>query len=123
LFDAHRTKDTDMDSIEVLAAILIWLLVVGAALTRVPGGGVRSLIAPWLALTLLTMAVEFIVLFIATYGLLFFVSKEAAMVGVVISVIILAATPVAWALVLRKRAHEAAAHKSTAAHNGAAAGS
>ena len=110
-----------MDSIEVLAAILIWLLVVGAALTRVPGG-VRSLIAPWLALTLLTMAIEFIVLFIATYGLLFFISKEAAMVGVVISVIILALTPVAWALVLRKRAHEAAAQKSAAAHNGAAAG-
>ncbi len=81
----------------------------------------RSLIAPWLALTALTMAVEFIVLFIATYGLLFAFGREAAMVGVVVSVIILAATPVAWALVLRKRAHNAAAQRSTAAHDGAAA--
>ena len=110
-----------MDSLEVLAVILIWLLVVGAALMRVPGGGVRSLIAPWLALTALTMAVEFIVLFIATYGLLFAFGREAAMVGVVVSVIILALTPVAWALVLRKRAHNAAAQRSTAAHDGAAA--
>ena len=51
-----------MDKIEVLAAILIWLLVVGAALMRVPGGTIRWLIVPWLALTVLTIAVEFIVL-------------------------------------------------------------
>ena len=81
----------------------------------------RSLIAPWLALTLLTMAVEFIVLFIVTYGLLFFISKEAAMVGVVVSVIVLAVTPVAWALALRRRAHNAAAQQGTAAHDGASA--
>ncbi len=102
-----------MDSVEVLAAILIWLLVLGAALTRVPGGGVRSLVAPWLALTLLTLAVEFIVLFILTYGLLFFVSKEAATVGVVLSAVILALTPLAWALVLRRRAHAAATANTT----------
>lgn len=98
-----------MDSVGVLAAILIWLLVVGVALMRVPGsGGARSLIVPWLALTVLSMAVLFIVLFIATYGLLFFVGKEAATVSVVLSAIILAATPVVWAVVLHKRAHGAA---------------
>lgn len=102
-----------MDSVEVLAAILIWLLVLGAALSRVPGGGVRSLVAPWLALTLLTMAVEFIVLFIVTYGLLFFVSKEAATVGVALSAVILVLTPLAWALLLRRRAHTAAAGNAT----------
>jgi hypothetical protein len=102
-------EDTDMDSVEVLAAILIWLLVVGAALTRVPGGGMRSLIAPWLALTLLTMAVEFLALFIITYGLLFTLGTGAATIGVVVSVIVLGATPVVWALVLRRRAHSTAA--------------
>lgn len=99
-----------MDKIEVLAAILIWLLVVGAALTRVPGGGIRSLIAPWLALTVLSMVVGFIVLQLFTYGLLFFVGREAATLGFVLSAIILAAMPVVWALVLRKRAHGVAAH-------------
>lgn len=105
-----------MDSLGVLVAVLVWLLVVGAVLMRVPGGGVRSLIAPWLALTLLTLAVEFIVLFIATYGLLFTLGREAATVGVVFSAIILGATPVAWAYVLRKRAHSASAQDGAAAH-------
>jgi len=105
-----------MDSLEILLAALVWLLVVGAALLRVPGGGVRSLIAPWLALTVLTLAVEFIALFIATYGLLFTLGREAATVGVVVSVIILGVTPVAWAFVLRKRAHRPAARDSAAAH-------
>ena len=98
-----------MDSVEVLVAILVWLTVVGALLMRVPGGGGRSLVAPWLALTLLTMFIEFVVLFIATYGLLFFVGSEAATVGLVVSAMILAVTPVAWALILRRRAHRAAA--------------
>jgi hypothetical protein len=108
-----------MDSLEILLAILVWLLVVGAALMRVPGGGIRSLIAPWLALTALTLAVEFIFLFIATYGLLFSLGEGAATVGVVISVIVLAATPVVWALVLRRRARNAAA-RNAAARNAAA---
>jgi hypothetical protein len=102
--------EAEMDSLAVLLAILVWLLILGAALMRVPGGGVRSLIAPWLALTLLTMAVEFIALFIITYGLLFTLGTGAATVGVVVSAFILAATPVAWALVLRRRAHSTPAH-------------
>jgi hypothetical protein len=101
-------EDTEMDSVEVLGAILIWLLVVGIFMLRAPGGSTRSLIAPWLALTLLSMAVLFIVLFIATYGLLFVFGKEAATVGVILSAIILAATPVVWAVVLHRRAHSAA---------------
>jgi hypothetical protein len=108
-----------MDKVEILLAILVWLLVVGAALLRVPGGGVRSLIAPWLALTALTLGVEFIVLFIATYGLLT-LGEGAATVGVVVSVVILAATPVVWAVVLRRRARNAAA-QSAAAQNDAPA--
>jgi hypothetical protein len=99
-----------MDALEVLLAILIWLLVLGFALMRTPGGSVRSLILPWLVLSILTMAVEFIVLFIFSYGLLFFVSEQAAAIGVIVSAIILGATPVVWALILRRRAH--AAHRT-----------
>lgn len=99
-----------MDSLGVLVAVLAWLVIVGAVLVRVPGGGLRSLVVPWLAFTLMTLAVEFIVLFIASYGLLFTLGREAATVGVVISAIVLLATPAAWAYVLRKRAHGTAAH-------------
>ena len=109
-----------MDKVEILLAILVWLFVVGAALSRVPGGGIRSLIAPWLALTALTMVVEFIVLNLVWFGLLFFVGTEATAVGMAVSVIIFAATPVVWALVLRRRAHNAAA-LTAAAGNGAPA--
>lgn len=105
-----------MDSLGVLVAVLVWLLVVGAAMMRVPGSGVRSLIVPWLALTLLTMAVEFVVLFIATYGLLFTLGPGAATVGVVVSAIILAATPVMWAFALRKRAHSPSSGDSASVH-------
>jgi hypothetical protein len=103
-------EGTGMDKIEIVAAILVWLLVVGAALMRVPGGTVRTLIAPWLALSVLTMAIEFIVLNLAWFGLLFFVGKEATAVGMAVSVVILAATPVVWALILRRRAHNPAAN-------------
>jgi hypothetical protein len=109
-----------MDKVEILLAILVWLFVVGAALMRVPGGGIRSLIAPWLALTALTMVVEFIILNLVWFGLLFFVGTEATAVGMAVSIVIFAATPVVWALVLRRRAHDAAAH-SAAAPDGAPA--
>jgi hypothetical protein len=109
-----------MDKVEILLAILVWLFVVGAALSRVPGGSVRSLIVPWLALTALTMVVEFIVLNLVWFGLLFFVGTEATAVGMAVSFVIFAATPVVWALVLRRRAHHAAA-LNAAAGNGAPA--
>ena len=97
-----------MDKIEVLAAILVWLLVIGAALMRVPGGSMRSLIAPWLALTAVTVAVELIVLNLVLFLLYFAGGSTATWVGIVLSVVIVAATPVAWAVVLRRRAHAAA---------------
>jgi len=126
--DGHRRRTalgreievTDVDKVEILLAALVWLLIVGAALTRVPGGGVRSLIAPWLALTALTVVIEFIILNLAWFGLLFFVGREATAVGMAVSFVIFAATPVVWALILRRRAHNAAA-QSAAAGNGAAA--
>jgi len=98
-----------MDSLGVLVAILVWLVILGAALMRVPGSGVRSLIAPWLVLSVLTMGCVFVVAFIFCYGLLFTLGTPAATVGFVLSFIALAATPFVWALVLRRRAHRAAA--------------
>jgi hypothetical protein len=99
-----------MDNLGISLVVFAWLLVVGAALLRVPGGGIRSLIIPWLVFTMLTLVVEFNVLFIAVNGLLFFLGEGAATIGVVISVIVFGATPIAWAYVLRKRTRGTQAH-------------
>lgn len=94
-----------MDDIQIVMGVLVWLAVLGVALFLVPGGGGRAQIGAWFVLTTLTIAVEFIVLFIAAYGLLFLMGKEAAGVGVILSFILITATPVFWAIVLRRRAH------------------
>jgi thiosulfate reductase cytochrome b subunit len=60
-----------MDSLGVLAAVLVWLLIVGAALMRAPGAGGRSLVGAWLALTAVTMFIEFVVFFVILHILLF----------------------------------------------------
>ncbi len=97
-----------MDSLAVLAAILIWLLILAVALMRVPGVGLRALLGAWLVLTVLSMGCVFIVAFVASYGLLFAFGIGAAWVGVIVSGVAMAATPVAWALVLRRRARRRA---------------
>lgn len=98
-----------MDTIEILAIFLVWMTIIGAVLMwRAPGGGTRALVVPWLILSVVSIAVEFVVFFIVSYGLLFFVGKEAAAVGVITGAVAIAATPVAWGVILHRRAHEAA---------------
>ena len=93
-----------MDAIQIVMGILVWLAVIGIALFLVPGGGGRAQIGTWLILTTLTIGVEFIVLFLVSYGLLFAFGKEAAGVGVLFSFLLITATPVIWAVILRRRA-------------------
>jgi hypothetical protein len=93
-----------MDSLAVLAAILVWLLILAVALMRVPGVGLRALVGTWLVLTVLSMGCVFIVAFVASYGLLFAFGIGAAWAGVIVSGVVIAATPVVWALILRRRA-------------------
>jgi hypothetical protein len=105
----HGAEDTLMDTIEILAIFLVWMTIIGAVLMwRAPGGGTRALVVPWLILSVVSIAVEFVVFFIVSYGLLFFVGKEAAAVGVITGAVAIAATPVAWGVILHRRAHEAA---------------
>ena len=99
-----------MDSLGVLAAILAWLLILGVALLRIPGVGLRALAGPWLVLTVVSMGCVFMVFFVISYGLLFMFGREAAAAGVVVAAVVLAATPVFWALILRRRARRAAMH-------------
>jgi hypothetical protein len=99
-----------MDSLGVLAAILAWLLILGVALLRIPGVGLRALAGPWLVLTAVSMGCVFMAFFVISYGLLFLFGREAAAAGVVAAAVVLAATPVFWALVLRRRARRTATH-------------
>ncbi|MDA8236838.1 MAG: hypothetical protein M0T75_02980 [Chloroflexi bacterium] len=98
-----------MDPLEILLAILIWLLVLGFALVRAPGTGGRSQIGAWLALSALTMFVVFVVFFVVCHVLLFTLGTGAATVGVVAAVVALEATPITWALILRRRGRDATA--------------
>jgi len=95
-----------MDDIQIVLGVLVWLAILGVALFLMPGGGGRAQIGAWFVLTTLTIAVEFIVLFLVSYGLLFFVGKEAAGIGVLLSLAAIALTPLAWALILRRRARQ-----------------
>lgn len=99
-----------MDSLGVLVAVLVWLVVVGAALMRAPGTGGRSQVGAWLALTAVTMFCEFVVFFVVLHGLLFTLGEGASAVGLVIAFVVLQATPVAWALILRRRSRRIPAH-------------
>ena len=97
------------DSLGVLVAILAWLLILGVALLRVPGVGLRALAGTWLVLTAVSIGCVFIVFFVVSYGLLFAFGREAAAAGVVLAVVVMGATPVFWALILRRRAHRTTA--------------
>jgi hypothetical protein len=99
-----------MDSLGVLLAVLVWLVVVGAALMRAPGTGGRSQVGAWLALTAVTMFCEFVVAFVVLHVLLFGLGEAASAVGLVVAFVVLQATPVAWALILRRRSHRVPAH-------------
>jgi hypothetical protein len=99
-----------MDAVGILLGVLVWLAVLGAALFYAPGGGGRANFGTWLVLSGLTVVVEFIVAFLALHALLFGLGTGAASVGIVVAVVVLAATPIAWAIVLRRRAHRDSAH-------------
>ena len=56
------------------------------------------------------MFVVFVVFFVVCHVLLFTLGTGAATVGVVAAVVALEATPITWALVLRRRGRDATAH-------------
>lgn len=103
-------RGIQMDSLGVLLAILVWLLILGVALLRVPGVGLRALAGPWLVLSVVSMGCVFMVFFVVSYGLLFAFGRGAAAAGVVGAVVVMGATPVVWALILRRRARRTPAH-------------
>jgi hypothetical protein len=98
-----------MDGLGVLVAILAWLLILGIVLLRMPGIGLRAQAGTWLVLTAVSMGCVCIVFFVIAYGLLFVFGREAAAAGVAVWAIVLGATPIFWALILRRRARRTTA--------------
>jgi hypothetical protein len=75
------------------------------------GGGVRErlaaaagLIGAWFALTALTLWCLFVVAFVLLHALLFTLGTTAASIGLVASAVLLQVTPLAWGIVIARRA-------------------
>jgi hypothetical protein len=67
------------------------------------GSEVR-LVGTWLAVTAATLWVGFLVAFVGVHLILFTIGETAALAGLIASLVVLGAVPVAWAFVLFRRA-------------------
>ncbi len=93
---------------QVLVLIWIVLLVVALRWARVTGRGAS--VASWLGLTAVSWWVEFAVAFLALHAILFSLGREAAIVALIVTVAVMALTPVAWAYRLGHGNRERSAH-------------
>jgi hypothetical protein len=105
-----------IESLGVALAVLLPLLLlveglIAAFLSSVNGWNAPRLLGPiatWSVLTALTVWCVYLVAFVGVHALLFTFGTEAAWVGVIVTGVILVATPFAWGLVIRRQAHHAA---------------
>jgi hypothetical protein len=67
--------------------------------------GAAALFGTWIALTIVSVGVELGVAFVLVHTLLFYVGTTAAGVGLVATGVVVFATPIVWAVVIRHRAH------------------
>jgi hypothetical protein len=77
--------------------VLIWIVLVVVALqwARIAGRGAS--IATWLGLTVVSWWVEFAIAFVAIHAILFSLGREPAVVALIVTVAIMALTPLTWA--------------------------
>ena len=66
--------------------------------------GAAALFGTWIALTLVSIGIELGVFFVLDHTLLFTLGTQAAGVGLVVAAVVIFATPIVWALVIRHRA-------------------
>lgn len=84
------------------------------------GGGIlrerlvaaAGLVGAWLALTALTLWCVFLVAFVVLHALLFTLGTTAASIGLVASAVLLQATPLAWGIVIARRARASRASRA-----------
>ena len=95
-----------MDNLDVVLAVLVGvMLIVGAWLVaalrgrRVPGTG--ALVVAWVTLTVVTLAVGWLVAYMACYALLFTLGAGAAAIGFLVAILLTEATPLATGLAVR----------------------
>ena len=112
-----------MDGMEALLGLLIWaVLLVGAWMlgpmqTHHSPGRV-ALVATWFLVTLLTLAYGSVVIFVVVHLMLFTLGTGAAAIGIVVSGLLLLATPVAWAIAVRSVARHLDAQGRTGQPSG-----
>jgi ribose/xylose/arabinose/galactoside ABC-type transport system permease subunit len=87
-----------MDNLDLVLAILVGvILIVGAWLVvslragRVPG--TASLVLAWIVLTAVTLAVGWLIAYMACYALLFTLGAGAAAIGFLVAILLTEATP------------------------------
>lgn len=105
-----------IESLGVALAVLLPLLLlveglVAALLSSVNGWHAPRLLGPiatWSVLTALSVWCLYLVAFVAIHALLFTFGTAAAWVGVIVTGLALVATPIAWALLIRRQTHHAA---------------
>jgi hypothetical protein len=98
-----------MDSVIVVLAVLLWLLLLAVALQQGRPVGAGGQVATWLVLTALTLACGFLLAFVAVHALLFALGREAALAGLIASGLFLAYVPVACGRVIRHRGRHSSA--------------
>jgi hypothetical protein len=67
--------------------------------------GAAALFGTWIALTIVSIGVELGVFFVLDHTLLFTLGTQAAGIGLVVAGLVIFATPIVWAVVIRHRAH------------------
>ncbi len=105
-----------IESLGVALAVLLPLLLlveglVVAFVNNVSGGHTPPLLGPlatWSVLTALTVWCVYLIAFVGVHALLFTFGTEAAWVGVIVTAVVLIATPFAWALLIRRQTHHPA---------------
>lgn len=99
-----------MKGMEALLVLLFWaILVLGAWLVEprqthhAPGRGAQ--VATWIVLTALSLAYGSVLLFVISHLLLFTLGTGAAAIGLIASLLLLLATPIAWWIGVRAVVH------------------
>jgi hypothetical protein len=92
-----------MDTLSVVLAGVLWLLLLAVALQQGRPATASGQLAAWLVLTAVMLAGGFLVAFFAVHVLLFTLGRETALVGLIVSGIVLAFIPVVCGRVIRHR--------------------
>lgn len=90
-----------MDTLSILLAVVLWLLLLAVALQQGRPASTSGQLAKWLVLTGVMLIIGWQVAFFAVYGLLFMLGQGPALVGLVVSAVVLAGTPVVCGRLIR----------------------